>query len=505
MDTAKNKQVTVIGAGIGGLAIAALLGKKGYSVDVYEKLAEPGGRAREFSAAGFRFDMGPSWYMMPDVFEDFFSLLGEDIHDHLKLQKLTPSYRIFLQSNGEHYDFFADREKNYDLFESLEPGAGQKLVEYLDESARQYDIAKAEFIYRNYDSFLDFFNRRTLKEGRKLQIYRSMQSIIESTFDSEIIRKAMMFQMVLLGTAPGDAPGMYRLMNHVDFDRGIWYPEGGIAALPRTIEAIAKKHGVRFHYNQPVTEILTDGGRTTGVRLKDGALIQSDIIVSDADLAYTETNLLPQEKDRTYPASYWSKKVMAPSAFILYLGLDRQYESLQHHNLLFTKDWDKNFKEIFKGDHFPTDPSIYVCAPSKTDSTVAPAGCENLFVLVPIAADLSYDADALRQWREQTISQLETHMRLPGLRESIVYEKQYCVEDFTQDYNSYKGSALGLAHTLTQSALWRPNNQSKKLPNLYYVGANTNPGIGMPTCVISAQTAFKRIEGITDPSPLKEL
>lgn len=505
MAMSKNKKVVIIGAGIGGLSIAALLAKKGYSVEVFEKLATPGGRAREFEADGFRFDMGPSWYMMPDVFEEFFALLDEDISEHMKLQKLSPSYRIFLQSDNKYYDFYANREKTAALFDSLEPGAGEKLKEYLTESSRQYDIAKSEFIYRNYDSFLDFFNKRTLKEGRRLQIFRSMQSIIESTFSSEIIRKAMMFQMVLLGTAPKDAPGMYRLMNHVDLDRGIWYPEGGIATLPKIFEKLARKNGAVFRYDTPVAEILTESGKTVGIKLETGESITADIVVADADLAFTETTLLKNERDRSYPSAFWEKKVMAPSALILYLGLNRQYESLQHHNLLFTKDWEQNFKEIFKGKGFPSDPSIYVCAPSKTDSTVAPAGCENLFVLVPMAAGIDYTPDMIAAWRNQTVSQLEKYMHLPGLSEAIVYEKHYSVKEFAKDYNSYKGTALGLAHTLTQSALWRPNNVSKKLSNLYYVGANTNPGIGMPTCVISAQTAFKRIEGIKDPAPLASL
>ena len=504
MDMSKQTKAVIIGAGIGGLGIAALLTKKGYAVEVYEKLPEPGGRAREFSANGFRFDMGPSWYMMPDVFEEFFNLLGEDMGDHFSLQKLAPSYRIFFQSSNTPYDFYADRQKNAELFESLEPGAGAKLNEYLDESARQYDIAKSEFIYRNYDSLFDFFNMRTLKEGRKLQIYRSMQSIIESTFDSEIIRKAMMFQMVLLGTAPKDAPGMYRLMNHVDFDRGIWYPEGGIAALPKALEAIAKKYGAKFTYNVPVSSITTQDGHATGIILEDQTSVTADIVISDADMVHTETSLL-SEKDRSFPSSYWQKKTMAPSALILYLGLNRTYDNLMHHNLLFTKDWDQNFKEIFHGTGFPSDPSIYVCAPSKTDATVAPPGCENLFVLVPMAPGVTYNEETLQRWRDKTIEQLESHMQLPGIAESIIYERHYCVENFEQDYNSYKGSALGLAHTLTQSALWRPNNISKKVDNLYYVGANTNPGIGMPTCLISAQTAYKRIEKIKNPSPLTEL
>ena len=239
-----------------------------------------------------------------------------------------------------------------------------------------------------------------MKEGRKLQIFKSMQKIIESTFDSEIIRKAMMFQMVLLGTAPNEAPGMYRLMNHVDLDRGIWYPEGGIAALPKAIEKIAKKYGAQFHYNAPVEKITYENGRATGLRLASGETISADLVVSDADMAHTELTLLDPSV-QSYPSSYWEKKTMAPSAFIMYLGVNKKLESLQHHNLLFTKDWDKNFKEIFSGTGFP-DRSFNICLRTEqTDDTVAPPGHENLFILVPMAPGVKYDENNIAAWREK--------------------------------------------------------------------------------------------------------
>lgn len=499
-----SKSAIIIGAGFGGISLAAMLGKQGYQVDVFEKNESIGGRARVFSERGYTFDMGPSWYMMPDVFEHFFTLMGENIHDYLTLKKLAPSYRVFLGSTGEHHDFFADRTHNAAVFDAIEPGAGKKLNDYLDESARQYGIAKHEFIYKNYDSLFDFFNKRVMREGRKLEILNSMERIIHRTFKSELLRKVMLFQMVLLGTAPKDAPGMYRLMNHVDFDLGIWYPDGGIGELPKAIGTLAEKHGVRFHYSAPVARIITENGRAVGIELKDGTVYRADLVVSNADLHHTETALLaPTERDHS--DRYWQKRTLAPSAFIMYLGVKKQFPNLTHHNLLFTQNWEQNFKEIFNHDDFPTDPSIYVCAPSKSDAGVAPVGHENLFVLVPLSAGVTYDETKKRAWADRTLTILETRLGMTGLREHIEYERIYCAEDFSLDYNSFKGTALGLAHTLGQSALWRPNNVSKKVDNLYFVGSYQNPGIGMPICVISAQNVYKRIMGITSPHPLTSL
>lgn len=503
MSHTKQKAI-IIGAGFGGLSLACLLAKKGFEVHIYEKNEQIGGRARIIKEAGYTFDMGPSWYMMPDVFDDFFSLLGEKTSDYFTLKRLSPSYRIFLKSEGRHYDFFSNRLENAKLFESIEPGSSVKLAEYLDESKRQYEIAKKEFMYKNYDSIFDFFTKRVMQEGRKLEIWNTMKRIIDRTFNSEILRKVMQFQMVLLGTAPKDAPGIYRLMNHVDFDLGVWYPDKGIYELPRAISQIAEKYGTQIHLNSGVAKIIIENKKAVGVMLDSGEEIRADMVISNADMHYTEQTLLGEENsDRK--DSYWRKKKMAPSALILYLGVDKKFESLSHHNLLFSKDWDLNFKQIFDSPIFPEDPSIYVCAPSKTDTSVAPEGKENLFVLVPIASGLEYDDTKLNGWADTVLQILEKHMGMDGLREHIEYKKIYCVKDFEKDYNSYRGSALGLAHTLTQSALWRPNNISKKVKDLYFVGANTNPGIGMPICVISAETVYKRIMGITDPEPLQNL
>ena len=502
-----NKKVIVIGSGIGGLATACLLAKKGYAVTVLEKNDSIGGRARVYSEQGFVFDMGPSWYMMPDIFEHFFELMGEDIKEYLTLKRLSPSYRIFLKSQKKHYDFYSDLEKTIATFESIEPGSGDVLREYMKKTAYQYKVARDEFMYKNYDTIFDFFNKRVMTEGRKLPLFDRVEKIINSKFSSEILRKVMQYQTVLLGTAPGDAPGIYSMMNYVDFVEGVWYPEGGIYKVIDALEKMARKHGVNIMTSSPVSKILVEKGITKGVYIGTGTQVtfmDADIVVSNADIVFTDQQLL----DKPYQQksmSYWNKRLMAPSACILYLGVDGEIPSLQHHNLLFAENWNENFKQIFKTPAWPDDPSLYICVPSKTDPTVAPPGKENLFVLVPIAAGLTYDDAFIEKYADFVIDHIAEHTDIPDFKKRIVYKKIYAVKDFVKDYNAFKGSALGLAHSLSQTAIFRPNNYNKKAKNLYYVGAGTNPRIGMPICLISAELAYKRIEGITDAAPLTKL
>lgn len=504
MEKNKQKKVVVVGAGIGGLATACLLAKKGYSVTVLEKNSKPGGRANIFEEKGYLFDMGPSWYMMPDIFEHFFMLMEEKITDHLSLKRLSPSYRIFLKSESKHYDFYSDLEKTIETFESLEKGSGEVLRQYMKTTEYQYKIARDEFMYKNYDSIFDFFNKRVMTEGRKLPLFSKVEKIINTKFNSEILRKVMQYQTVLLGTSPGDAPGIYSMMNYVDFVEGVWYPDGGIYKLIEAMVNIAEKNNVEIKTSCPVSRIVVEGGEVRGVLLEDGSTIGADIVISNADIVHTDQVLLDKPYRQKSPG-YWNKRLMAPSAFILYLGIDGVIPSLQHHNLLFAKDWTKNFLEIFKKPEWPTDPSLYVCAPSKTDLHVAPVGKENLFVLVPIAAGLPHTDEFLQEYADKTIAQMSEYMDIPNLKSRIEFQKIYAVNDFIKDYNAFKGSALGLAHSLGQTAIFRPNNINKKVKNLYYVGAGTNPGIGMPICLISAELVYKRIEKITDPAPLGKI
>ena len=499
-----NKKVVVIGAGIGGLGTAGLFAKKGYNVTVLEKNENFGGRANIFENAGFRFDMGPSWYLAPDIFEHYFSLLGEKIGDHLDLKRLNPSYRIFFRKDPSPLDIHSDLATDKRTFDAIEPGAGEKLGAYLKQSEYQYSVATQHFMYKNYDTVFDFLNRRVMTEGQKLSVLSKMHSFVSRFFKSKKLQQVMEYTMVFLGTSPYDAPALYNLMSHMDFNQGVFYPMGGFYELINALCAIAEKNGTTLRSGASVAEIIVENGIAKGVRLSDGEVIPADIVISNADMWFTETKLLA-EKWQTHRQKYWDKRVMAPSAFIMYLGVGEKLSGITHHNLLFSEDWRKNFDDIYKNPCLPHEPSLYVCAPSVTDPAVAPDGKENLFVLVPIASDLQMSDDEKESYAEKILALMEDEMRLPGLREKIEYKRIYTVENFAADYNSFKGSALGLAHTIWQTAIFRPKNQSAKVKNLYYVGAGANPGIGTQICLISAELAFKRVHGIKTAGPLEQI
>ena len=490
----------VIGGGMGGLASAALLAHHGYEVTLVEKNPLLGGRANYFEAEGFRFDMGPSWYLMPDVFEHFFALLGERVEDHLELQRLDPSYRIAFRGTDLTVDMFSDLGRDVETFERLEPGSGQALREYLQRSEEQYAIAIDQFMYRNHDSLLDFLDPRTAMQGRALHVFENMHRYISRSFSTDTVQKILEYQLVFLGSSPYNTPALYNIMSHIDFNMGVFYPRGGIYSIVRALEAIGRRNGAEYRTEAPVAAILTEGGRAAGVRLESGEELRADLLISNADIAHTETALLPKQA-RTYSERYWSQRTLAPSAFILYLGLRGRVPSLVHHNLGFGQDWRRAFGQIFDTPAWPDDPSYYVCAPSRTDPSTAPEGHENLFVLVPVAPGLSMTDEDMVHYRRSALDLLARDFDVPDLEERIVFERTYTSRDFTADYNSLGGSALGLAHTMRQT-VFRPNNVSKKLPNLYYVGASTNPGIGMPICLISAELAYKRIIGDRSTAPL---
>lgn len=499
-----NKKVVVIGAGIGGLGTAGLFAKKGYDVTVLEKNANLGGRANIFEADGFKFDMGPSWYLAPDLFEHFFKLMGERVEDHLDLVRLSPSYRIFFNNDKVPLDIHSDIAIDGATFDAIEPGSSEKLRAYLKQSEYQYEVATQHFMYKNYDTIFDFFNRRVMTEGQKLSVFSKMHTFVSKFFKSRKLQQVMEYTMVFLGTSPYEAPALYNLMSHMDFNQGVFYPQGGFYELIKALSRIAEKNGAKLRTNSPVAEIVVENGVTKGVMLESKEFIEADIVISNADLQFTETKLL-DEKWRTHGEKYWNKRVMAPSAFIMYLGLSEKLPNLIHHNLLFSEDWRKNFDDIYKDPCLPDEPSLYVCAPSVTDPSVAPEGKENLFVLVPIASDLKISDPEKEAYADKVLALMEREMNLPGLREKIEYKRIYSVDNFAADYNAFKGTALGLAHTIWQTAIFRPNNQSKKVKNLFYVGAGTNPGIGTQICLISAELVYKRVHGIKSAEPMENL
>ena len=504
MNIKQLKTAIIVGGGIGGMATAAMLAKAGYKVTLVEKNASLGGRANFFSAEGFNFDMGPSWYLMPDVFEHFFKLLGENVNDHLTLQRLDPSYRIAFRGSDKIIDMTSDVRRDSQTFESLETGSGKALQTYLDKSKYQYDIAINYFMYKNYDTILDFINRQTLVEGRRLHVFEKMHNYVSRYFKTDITQKIMEYQLVFLGSSPYNTPALYNIMSHIDFNMGVFYPKGGIYSIITALENIGRKHGAEYLTSSPAASITIKSGRATAVVLKDGRTLNADLVVSNADIHHTEMKLLPPAA-RSHSEAYWKKRTLAPSAFIMYLGIKGKIPSLVHHNLSFCQDWKKNFNEIFDDPQLPNDPSYYVCAPSVTDPTVAPKGHENLFILVPVASGVMPSDKELEAYGNKILGLLAKDFKIPDLQDRIVYQRTYTSKDFVSDYNALGGSALGLAHTIKQTAIFRPNNVSRKVKNLYYVGANTNPGIGMPICLISAELVYKRITGNKSSGPLATL
>ncbi|MDH3527997.1 MAG: phytoene desaturase family protein [Acidobacteriota bacterium] len=343
-----------------------------------------------------------------------------------------------------------------------------------------------------------------MTEGQKLSVFSKMHSFVSRFFKTRKLQQIMEYTMVFLGTSPYEAPALYNLMSHMDFNQGVFYPKGGFYEVIKALVLVAEKNGAVIRTDSAVEEIMTENGKATGVRVAGGEVLEADIVISNADMWFTETQLL-DSRSRTYTESYWSRRVMAPSAFIMYLGMKRKIPGLIHHNLFFSRDWRKNFDDIYKDPKLPDEPSLYVCAPSVTDPSVAPEGKENLFVLVPIASGLTISEEEEEAYAENILELIENEMGLEGFRESIEHKRVYTVKDFASDYNSYRGSALGLAHNLWQTAIFRPKNQSKKLKNLFYVGAGTNPGIGTQICLISAELVYKRVHGITTAEPLEKV
>lgn len=502
-----NKKVVIIGGGIGGLATAALLAKAGLQVEVYERHAQAGGRAGKLTTHGFTFDTGPSWLLMPEVFDHFYQLLGTDIHAQLDLKRLTPAYKVmFEDAHQKPVTIYGDIEKDSKTFDAIEEGAGSKLKQYIDTAEDTYRKAIDSYLYTNFTPLTTMLHPDIIKSGPKMLRFatQSIHSYIGRFVKSPALQQILAYPMVFLGTSPYNAPALYHLMSYMDFKDGVFYPMGGVYKIIESIVQLCNHNGVTIHTNSPVKNIITAHGTATGITLDDGTKIDADIVISNADLHYTETVLLP-EHAQTYPEKYWVKKQASPGAILMYLGVKGGLPEFEHHNLIFTKDWRKNFAEIFTQKTWPHPASMYICRSSATDSSVAPNGHENIFVLVPVMADSSMDKTETAKRAEQYLDQLIEMSGVHDLRERIVYKKFVGPADFANDLHAWRGSALGLSHTLRQSALWRPKNKSKKVDNLYYVGGNTLPGIGLPMCLIGAELIYKHLANDTSFSPITAL
>lgn len=475
---------------MGGLATAALLAKDGHSVTILEKNSTIGGRARTWHSEGFTFDMGPSWYQMPEAFDHFFARFGKKPEDYFELVKLDPQYNVFFDS-CDPIVMSADHQRNMALFEKLEPGVTPRIEKYLKNAGELYDLSVQHVLYRNYDSIRDFFNTDMMKIGMKFNVLENLQQTVEKVTSHPHIQKILMFTVLFLGGSPTKTPSLFSLMSYLDMKLGTFYPMGGIGAVVSALESLCKEHEVTILTGKEVTKIEVESGVAKKVHTTTGSYT-ADIVISNADYPFTETSLL-DPKYTTYPASYWAKKTIAPSAFIMYLGIKGHMKSLAHHTLFLDGDWMTFFNSLFSGAKWPENPSYYVSCTSKTDHSVAPKGHDNLFVTVQVAPDVPDTPEQRDRFAHKIISHME-QMTGESIADRIVLKRYFGPTDFKTDYNAYKGTAIGLSNTLLQSAYFRPNNVSKKVSNLYYVGQYTNPGVGMPMCMISAELVADRIK-----------
>ena len=503
----------VVGGGIAGLATAALLARDGYRVELLERRGELGGRAGSWSAQGYRFDTGPSWYLMPETFDRFFELMGTSTAEQLDLVTLDPAYRVYAEGEGQPVEISADTAENLATFERLEPGAGRRLADYLDSAQRTYDMALRHFLYTSFTSRRWLLEPDVLRQAHRLVplLARSLKAHVAARFTDRRLRQILGYPAVFLGSSPERTPSMYHLMSALDLTGGVSYPQGGFSRLIEAVAGLATAAGVTVRTGCEVTAVTTrPAGRgrrrrahATGVRYRDAAggrhELAADVVVAAADLHHVETELLPPSlRERT--TRWWRRHDPGPGGVLVYLGVEGRLPQLTHHTLLFTRDWDRNFRDIREG-RLPSPASAYVCTPSRSDPTVAPAGAENVFILVPVPADpdigrggLDGGGDpAVEAAADAAIDQLAAWTAISDLRERIVVRRTVGPGDFATDLGAWRGSLLGPAHTLRQSAFFRPGNASRRVAGLYYAGAGTIPGVGLPMCLISAEIVRDRI------------
>ncbi|MEC5150047.1 phytoene desaturase family protein [Cryobacterium sp. GrIS_2_6] len=529
MTPSNGNRTIVIGGGIAGLASAALLARDGHLVTLLETNDTLGGRAGSWTEQGFRFETGPSWYLMPGVFDHFFRLFGTSSAEQLELRRLDPGYRVFFEDDPDPIDIRAERADNVALFESLEPGAGAALDRYLDSAEDTYRMAVSRFLYTSFQSFRPLLVRDVLTRLPRLArlLLQPLDKFVAGYVRDPRLRQVLGYPAVFLGSSPDQTPSMYHLMSHLDLADGVLYPQGGFTRLIDSIAELARAEGVEVITGARVTGITTTPGTRAGVskRLRASVTgvsyvdragttvrLAADRVVSAADLHHTETELLP-EPLQSYPESWWQRRVSGPGAVLVLLGVSGQLPKLQHHTLLFTRDWGENFGRIFgKTPSIASPASFYVCMPSATDPGVAPDGSSNLFLLVPIPADPGLGhggidgagSPAIEAIADDAIGQLADWAGIPDLADRIVVRRTIGPGDFADDLNSWRGGALGPAHTLKQSAFFRGSNASAKIDGLYYAGGTTIPGIGLPMCLISAEILLKRMRSDTSTGPLPE-
>jgi phytoene desaturase len=489
------KKVIVIGAGFAGLSAASFMAKAGWQVTVLEKNAIPGGRARQMKAEGFTFDMGPSWYWMPEVFERYFNQFGKKVSDYYILERLDPSYRVYW--HDEPMDIPANYEALKELFESIEPGSGTSLDKFLAEAAYKYEVGINKLVHKPGQTLTEFLDWEVITGVFKLDVFNSMKSHVAKHFRHPKLKELMEFPVLFLGALPEKIPALYSLMNYADIKGGTWYPKDGMYSIVKGMHQLATELGVEFRFNEEVQQIDLKGQSAKSVISKNTtnqliSTYEADVVIGGADYHHIETKLLPAQF-RSYTDKYWETRIMAPSCLIYYVGLNKKIKNILHHSLFFDTSFEVHGNEIYTTKEWPSNPLFYVSATSISDNNAAPEGHENLFFLIPVATGLTNDTEEIReQYFNAIIQRMEKHLGEPILQ-NIVYKKSYAHSDFIADYNAFKGNAYGLANTLMQTSILKPACRSKKVKNLFYTGQLTVPGPGVPPCLISGEVVAKEV------------
>lgn len=486
------KKIAIIGSGFSGLSAAAYAAKAGNEVHVFEKHDQPGGRARQFTTEqGFVFDMGPSWYWMPDIIEKFFADFGHKTSDFFELISLNPQFEMVF--SDEKMNVPKNFEELKLLFEKTEKGAGLQLEKFMQSAKFKYEVGMQNFVNKPCHNWLEFVSPKIAKSALKLDLLTNFRSYVANYFKNEKLRTLMEFPVIFLGASPKNIPALYSLMNYGGYALGTHYPIGGFYQLVLAMKTLAEKQGANFHFNKTVEKINTENNKITSLQI-NGVKHKFDFVIASSDYHHTETLL--DEGLRNYSEQYWQSRTFAPSCLIYYLGVTEKIPRLKHHTLFFENNFDEHIDCIYGEQKFPEKPLFYACCPSKTDETVAPKGKENLFLLMPLAIGINDEERMREKYLTEMLSRIEKHTGTNDLASKIEYKKSYCVSDFISDYNAYGGNAYGLANTLAQTAVLKPKIRNKKLKNLFYTGQLTVPGPGVPPTIISGKIAANEINKI---------
>lgn len=493
MGTEKTKKkIAVIGSGFSGISAAAYAAKSGNEVHVFEKHSQPGGRARQFTTEnGYTFDMGPSWYWMPDIINGFFQDFGREAADFFKLVSLDPQFEMVF--SGETIGVPSKYDEIRELFENIEKGAGKEYDKFMQSAQFKYQVGMQEFVNKPCHSWLEFVSLKIASSALKLDLLTNFRSYVARYFSDPKLKALMEFPVIFLGASPKNIPALYSLMNYGGYALGTWYPMDGFYQLVLAMQKVAEDQGAVFHFDQTVHKINVKNGKVNSLIINNEE-IGFDAVIASSDYHHTETLL--SEDLRNYDEEYWKSRTFAPSCLIYYLGIKGKIDNIKHHTLFFENDLDEHVECIYGAKKWPDKPLFYCCSPSVTDPGVAPENCENLFLLMPLAPGIEDHEELREKYLKEMLSRIEQHTGTQDIFSRIEYKRSYCVSDFIADYNAYQGNAYGLANTLSQTAVLKPKIRNMKVDNLFYTGQLTVPGPGVPPSIISGKIAAAEVNNL---------